>query len=90
MTYQEYFRQANFAEVWKIICEIYRESEETRPLYQAVHQSVCEMVVDKFHSLPTIEVEICSNGEIYVMGAPDPQEWLVGREVKIDWQSSTD
>ena len=86
MTYKEYFQKADFAEVWKTLCNIYREPEDTRPLYQAVHQSVCEMEEDKLHSNKKIEVSIDPDGDIYIKGAPDPQEWLVGRAVESDFE----
>lgn len=41
MKYQEYFKQSDFAEVWKTLHDTYQELEETRPLYQAVYQDVC-------------------------------------------------
>lgn len=86
MTYKEYFQEANFTEVWKTLCAIYREPEDTLPLYQAVHQSVCEMDEDKLHSTKKIEVSISPNGDVNIKGAPDPQEWLVGREVETDFE----
>ena len=84
MKYQEYFKHSDFAEVWKILHDTYQEPEETRPLYQAVYQAVCEMEEDSSHSNKKIYVRLGSNGYVHVKGAPDPQEWLVGREVKID------
>ena len=85
MKYQEYFKQSDFAEVWKILHDTYQEPEETRPLYQAVYQAGCEMEEDSSHSNKKIYVRLGSNGYVHVKGAPDPQEWLVGREVKIDF-----
>lgn len=84
MTYKEYYQRADFNEVWKTLRDTYQEPEETRPLYQAVYQAVCEMTIDKSHSSEKIEVHLFSNGDVLVKGAPDPQEWLVGREVNFD------
>ncbi len=50
MKYQEYFKQSDFAEVWKTLYGIYQEPDETRPLYQTVYQAVCEMQEDSSHS----------------------------------------
>ena len=40
---------------------------------------------DSSHSNKKIYVLLGTNGYVHVKGAPDPQEWLVGREVKIDF-----
>ncbi|MDE6649679.1 MAG: hypothetical protein K2K45_07100 [Muribaculaceae bacterium] len=84
-TYREYFRYSDFEEVWKTLSEIYKEPEEARPLYEAVHQSVCEMEEDKSKSTEKIAAFISANGDLKISGAPDPQEWLAGREVVIDY-----
>ena len=81
MTYKEYFKQSDFAEVWKILHVAYQEPEETRALYQAVYQAVCEIDEDTSHSNKKICVQLGSNGKVQIKGAPDPQEWLVSREV---------
>ncbi len=81
MTYQDYFRKANFNEAWKTLHDVYNEDDETRPLYQTVYQSVCEMDEDKTHSAQTIEMMRTASGDVSITGAPDPQEWLAGREV---------
>jgi len=86
MTYQEYFRQAEFNEVWRTLRDVYGESEDSRPLYQAVLESVCEMEDDKSHSAPKIDAHRSQSGEVFINGAPDPQEWLVGREVITDFK----
>lgn len=85
MTYLEYFRQADFDEVWKTLHTVYGESEETRPLYKTVFEDVkgveMESEEDLEHSNEKIEVSVTENGEVFVKGAPDPQEWLLGREI---------
>ena len=81
MTYQEYFRQADFNEVWKTLHYVLGEPEDTRPLYQVVFEAVKDMEKDPKHSSDKIKVHLFPNGEVYVKGAPDPQEWLVGREI---------
>ena len=85
MTYQEYFRQADFNEVWKTLHEVLGEPEETRLLYQAVFEAVKDMEKDPKHLSEKIKVHLSPNGEVYVKGAPDPQEWLVGREIEVDF-----
>ena len=86
MKYQEYFKQSDFAEVWKTLQDTYQEPEETRPLYQTVYQAVREIEEDSSHSNKKICVRLGSNGSVHVKGAPDPQEWLVGREVQIEFR----
>lgn len=86
MTYKEYFIRAEFDEVWRTLREVYGESDDSRPLYKAVFDSVCEMEEDKSHSDRKIEVHRSRSGEININGAPDPQEWLVGREVVADFE----
>lgn len=73
MKYQEYFKQSDFAEVWKILRDTYQELEETRPLYQAVYRDVCEMEEDSSHSNKKIYALLGSNGNVYIKGAPDPR-----------------
>ena len=41
MTYKEYFIRAEFDEVWRTLREVYGESDDSRPLYKAVFDSVC-------------------------------------------------
>ena len=79
MTYQDYFRQADFNEVWKTLRDTYQEPEEPHPLYQAVFHAVCEMEADSSHSDKKIYVHLSRSGKVCVEDAPDPQEWLVGR-----------
>lgn len=43
------------------------------------------MEKDPKHSSDKIKVRLSPNGEVYVKGAPDPQEWLVGREIEVDF-----
>lgn len=86
MTYREYFKQSDFSEVWKTLSETYKEPEESRPLYQLVHRSVCEMNVDSLHSNQKIEVFLGPKKDVLIKGAPDPQEWLVGREVVTEFE----
>lgn len=85
MTYQEYYRQADFNKVWKTLHDVLGEPEETRPLYQAVFEAVKDMEKDPKHSSEKIKVHLSPSGEVYVKGAPDPQEWLVGREIEVDF-----
>lgn len=85
MTYKEYFQRADFDKVWHTLRNVYHEEDDTRPLYQAVFEAVCSMEEDQSHSSDEIFVDLSSDGEIYVKGAPDPQEWLVGREVKAEF-----
>lgn len=90
MTYQKYFHQADFNKVWRTLHDVYGEAEETRPLYQAVFEAVKDMEKEAIHSTEKIKVHLCPNGKVYVKGAPDPQEWLVGREIEIEFDFDYD
>lgn len=87
MKYQEYFQQAYFSKVWDFLQGFYKESVEAEPLYEAVFNAVRTMSVDNSHSDKLIEVIVFRDNSVKVTGAPDPQEWLVGREVGVEYQN---
>lgn len=86
MTYKEYFQLADFEKVWETLHDVYHEVDDSQPLYQAVHKAVCEMTDDKNHSDKKIVIHLTSKGEVDIKGAPDPQEWLIGREIDTDFE----
>lgn len=90
MTYQEYFKQTDFEEIWSILSGFYSESEEARPLYENLVKVISELPIDKVHCDEIIRVSLDCRNEIKVAGAPDPQEWLVGRKVVIDFGDEED
>lgn len=85
MKYQEYFQQADFSKVWDFLQGFYKESVEAEPLYEAVFNAVRTMSVDNSQSDKLIEVIVFRDNSVKVTGAPDPQEWLVGREVSFEY-----
>ena len=90
MTYQDYFRNATFEDVWKVLKEKYLEPDELKVSYNALFETIKTMPIMSEYSKETIKMTLDSDFEIMVEGAPDPQEWLVGREVDIDFRDWMD
>lgn len=84
MTYQEYFRQSDFEDIWTTLSGFYGEDEGLKPKYESLVAQIKELQVLPEYSTSTIKMQFDTNNEIAVVGAPDPQEWLLGREVEID------
>lgn len=90
MTYQDYFRNSDFEDIWTILSGFYMEHEDLKPLYSSLVETIKSLPVMPEYSELTIQMCLDSENEILVKGAPDPQEWLLGREVKIDFSSWKD
>ena len=90
MTYQDYFRNSDFEDIWTILSGFYMEHEDLKPLYSSLVETIKSLLVMPEYSEPTIQMCLDSENEILVKGAPDPQEWLLGREVEIDFSSWKD
>ncbi len=90
MTYQDYFRNSDFEDIWTILSGFYIEHEDLKPLYSSLVETIKSLPVKPEYSEPTIQMCLDSENEILVKGAPDPQEWLLGREVEIDFSSWKD
>lgn len=90
MTYQDYFRNSDFEDIWTILSGFYMEHEDLKPLYSSLVENIKSLPVMPEYSEPTIQMCLDSENEILVKGAPDPQEWLLGREVEIDFSSWKD
>lgn len=90
MIYQEYFKQSDFEDIWSILNGFYAESTETKPLYEKLISEIVSLPIDEAHSCEKICLSFDCLNEIKVAGAPDPQEWLVGREVSFDFGDSDD
>lgn len=90
MTYQDYFRNSDFEDIWTILSGFYMEHENLKPLYSSLVEAIKSLSVMPEYSEPTIKMCLDSENEIMVNGAPDPQEWLLGREVEIDFSSCED
>lgn len=90
MTYQDYFRNSDFEDIWTILSGFYLEHEGLKPAYRSLVEAIKSLPADSEHSTTAIEMCLGSDNEIMVKGAPDPQEWLLGREVRIDFSSWKD
>lgn len=90
MTYQDYFRNSDFEDIWTVLSGFYMEDEHLKPQYSSLVDEIKTMPVDSEHSGNTIKMRLDSDNEIVVLGAPDPQEWLLGREVEVDFSSWKD
>lgn len=90
MIYQDYFRNSDFEDIWAILRGFYREHEGMKPLYSSLVETIKSLPVMPEYSEPTIQMCLDSDNEIMVKGAPDPQEWLLGREVEVDFSTWKD
>lgn len=90
MIYQDYFRNSDFEDIWIILNGFYLEHEDLKPMYASLVEVIKSLPIEEKYSDSTIQIRLDSYNEIMVKGAPDPQEWLVGREVKIDFSSWKD
>lgn len=90
MIYQDYFRNSEFENIWTILNGFYLEHEDMKPMYASLVDEIKTQPIEDKYSDSTIQMCLDLDNEILVKGAPDPQEWLVGREVKIDFSSWKD
>lgn len=90
MTYQDYFRNSDFEDIWTILSGFYSEHEALELEYRSLVEAIKSLPVDSANSTTPIEMCLDSDNEIMVKGAPDPLEWLLGREVVIDFSSWRD
>ena len=79
MTYQEVFKQADFEDIWEYLQTIFGEDEKLKPLYKDLIDIIKQLPIQKKYCNEPINFfwSPC----LHVGGAPDPQEWLVGREI---------
>ena len=90
MIYQDYFRNSDFEDIWTILSGYYMEHEDMKSLYSSLVETIKSLEIKPEYSTPVIQMRLDSDNEIVVKGAPDPQEWLLGREVEIDFSSWKD
>lgn len=83
MTYQEYFKQADFEDIWYVLYFYYQEDSRLKPYYKALIDSIKELKADAKFSKERITLLYVKDKYVHIEGAPDPQEWLVGREVDV-------
>ena len=81
MIYKDYFRNSQFEDVWHTLQTYYNEPEGVRNLYKTLFYTIRNLPVDEAHSSTALTVISDFEGKIHIAGAPDPIEWLVGREV---------
>ena len=84
MIYKEYFLNSEFEDVWHTLQTCYNEPGSVRNLYKALFYTIRNQTVDELHFDKPLKIERDFEGMIHVAGAPDPIEWLVGREVIFD------
>lgn len=85
MKYQEYFRKTDFEDIWTVLSGFYGEDERLKPVYEALVTEIKELPILPEYSASTIKMQLDPSNEIMVVGAPDPQEWLLGREVETNF-----
>lgn len=89
MIYKEYFTNSVFEDVWRTLQSYYDEPESVRNLYKTLFYTICNMDVDETHSGTPLKIESDFDNMIHIAGAPDPIEWLVGREVILNDSESS-
>ncbi|MBD5187373.1 MAG: hypothetical protein HDS94_04875 [Bacteroidales bacterium] len=83
MIYKDYFINSQFEDVWHTLQTYYNELEGVRNLYKTLFYTIRNLPVDEAHSSTPLTVISDFEGKIHIAGAPDPIEWLVGREVVL-------
>lgn len=84
MKYQDYFKRSRFKDIWKVLHYVYNEPFEAQSLYEELVADIQQLPILPQFSSEAIMVSPDEFDDISVDGAPDPQEWLVGREVIFD------
>lgn len=84
MIYKEYFTNSEFEDVWHTLQAYYNEPESVRNLYKTLFYTIRNMDIIEEYSRTPLKVESDFEGMIHIAGAPDPIEWLVGREVVLN------
>lgn len=84
MIYKEYFTTSEFEDVWLALKSYYREPDSIKNLYKTLFYTIRNLPLDDTHSAAPLKVEFDFENMIHIAGAPDPIEWLVGRELDFD------
>ncbi len=84
MIYKDYFINSEFDNVWRVLQYCYKEPESVRNLYKTLFYTIRNMPVDETRPGKSVTIVRDFEGMIHVAGAPDPIEWLMGREVIFD------
>lgn len=86
MIFKNYFLRSDFEVVWRTLKTYYDEPESLRNRYKSLYYTIRSLPVDAEHSAIPLKIEFDFENMIHIAGAPDPAEWLVGREVIIDME----
>lgn len=81
MIYKEYFTTSEFDDAWLTLQSYYREPDSIKNLYKTLFYTIRNLPIDEVHSASPLNVVFDFDNMIHIAGAPDPIEWLVGREV---------
>lgn len=81
MKYKEYFTNSDFEDVWRTLQTYYNEPECVGKLYSTLFYTIRNMDADETYSGTPLKIVFDFDNMIHIAGAPDPIEWLVGREV---------
>lgn len=84
MIYKEYFTTSEFDDVWRTLQSYYHEPDSLRNLYKTLFYTIRNLPIDEAHSAAPLKVVFDFDNMIHFAGAPDPLEWLVGRELDFD------
>lgn len=84
MIYKEYFTKSEFEDVWRTLQSYYHDPDSIRDLYKTLFYTIRNLPIDEAHSASPLKVVFDFDNMIHIAGAPDPIEWLVGREVIFD------
>ena len=84
MIYKDCFIESEFEDVWHTLQTYYNEPESVRKLYKTLFYTIRNMSIDEIHAGTPLKIETDFEGMVHIAGAPDPIEWLVGREVIFD------
>lgn len=87
MIYKDYFIHSGFEDVWTVLQSYYHEPDSTRQLYKRLFYTIRNLPIDAEHASSSLRIEFDFDNMIHIAGAPDPIEWLTGREVVFDEES---
>lgn len=81
MIYKDYFINSNFEDVWHTLQTYYNEPESVEKLYKTLFYTIRNLPIDDNHSDIPLKMVPDFDNMIHIAGAPNPIEWLTGREV---------
>lgn len=84
MIYKEYFIKSDFEDVWYTLQSYYIEPESVKKLYKTLFYTIRNLPIEEIHSSIPLKVVFDFDNMLHIAGAPDPIEWLVGRDIVFD------